>query len=100
MVRVIRIPDDVSEPFAEVRPAGLLQGVELAVPGARVAVGFGLSADFGGLESLFLSGLELNGAALKVEFVNFILVFRVFDVKTLGPAIRALPVGHFPPPGL
>jgi hypothetical protein len=66
---------------------GLTQGVELAVPGTKAAIRFGLIIDSGRLNGFFLSRPELNLALLKVELVDFILIIRVLDVETLRPAI-------------
>jgi hypothetical protein len=75
--------------FLEKNIPGLFQGVELAMPGTEAAIRFGLITDGGRLNGLFLSRPELHVALLKVELVDFILIFRVLDEETLRPAIGA-----------
>jgi hypothetical protein len=65
----------------------LFQGVELAMPGALATIRLGLITDSGRLNGFFLCGPELHLALLKIELVDFILILRVLDVKTLRPAV-------------
>jgi hypothetical protein len=65
----------------------LFQGVELAMPGTKATICLGLVPDIWWLRGFFLSRPELHLALLKVELVDFILIVRVLDVKTLRPAV-------------
>jgi hypothetical protein len=65
----------------------LFQGVKLAMPGTKAAIRLGLITDSGRLNGFFLSRAELHIALLKIELLDFILIFWVLDVKTLRPAV-------------
>jgi hypothetical protein len=74
--------------FLEKNLPGLFQGDELAVLGTQAAIGLGLISEGRRLGGFILSRPELHPALQKVEFGDFIRVFRVLEIETLRSAER------------
>jgi len=77
--------------------SGPLQAVKLVMPGTLIAKDLRVVRNRDVFSLRFIVQIG-DGACFQAEIRNGIAVIRVFDIKLLGPAVRAFQVLHDQPP--